>query len=339
MLTSTNIHNNEGIDEYFEQENIMKNNQITEWLVPCNLNMYDLDSAVLNLADLYWRKNANYKVGDILYIYISGVSEVRYKCRVTELNAVIPAGMPNYWLDKEEEKKSLIRNKLELLKSYPPGAITLDNLRANGLKSTIQGPNVLRDDLKEYIRQCDDYYRVVSVPAGRSSSIIKSTLVHAHPDKKGYPNKPVKWLMARETGGVSDVIYEITDTLLYNASSYPEGCDPRINNYIQKRNGGMGFTSDTYKFYLLKPVYKFSNPHVLRPNIQGFTYFSLNDLISRSDTLKIVNGETVIHDINTPTAPADIQTGGNTVRVTCSNCGDVFIKAPRCPRCGQLQKY
>ena len=330
----------DSIDEYFSHDSTMKNNQITEWLVPCNPNLYDIDNAVLKTKEMYWRQNANYSVGDIMYIYVSrDVGEIRYKFEVEKLDIRIPKEMDQYWLDQEEASKNPIRNKLKLLNCFPNGSIRLNDLKAHGLLSRIQGPMKLRGDLKDYIKQCDDYYRVVSVPAGKTGDIIKSTHVHAHPNKKGYPKNPVKWLMARETGGVSDIIYEVTDTLLYNASSYPNDCDPRISDYIQKRNIGIGFTPETYKFYLLKPVYKFSNPFVLRPNLQGFTYFSLNDLMSRSDALKVTNGETVIHDINIPVAPADIQSDGNTVKVTCSTCEEIFIKAPRCPRCGQLQNY
>ena len=73
------------------------------------------------------------------------------------------------------------------------------------------------------------------------------------------------------------------------------------------------------------------HPVVLKPNIQGFKYYSLNELTPHNDTLKITNGQTVIKDINTSAVPAVIKNEDNTIKVTYSNCGEIFIKAPRCP--------
>ena len=45
-------------------------------------------------------------------------------------------------------------------------------------------------------------------------------------------------------------------------------------------------------------------------------------------------------DINTPRKPKIIKPDYNhRMVVVCSNCGYEFIKAPRCPECGQLQDY
>ena len=44
-------------------------------------------------------------------------------------------------------------------------------------------------------------------------------------------------------------------------------------------------------------------------------------------------------NINIAKVPADIQESDNQKMVTCANCSYTFIKAPRCPNCGQLQKY
>ena len=61
-------------------------------------------------------------------------------------------------------------------------------------------------------------------------------------------------MMARATGGISTAIYEVTKTQIYDVSTYPENCSAEIRDYIEMRRGGMGFTEDLYKFYILKPV-------------------------------------------------------------------------------------
>ena len=330
----------DSIDEYFNQNKSTNTRQKTEWLVPCNPEKYDIENAVLNLKEMYWRKNASYSVGDIMYIYVSkGTGEVRYKYEVEELNVQIPETLDNYWLDREEEAKNPARVRVKLLKRYPDGAITLSDLREHGLKSTIQGPFRPTGDLLQYLHEQDDYFRVISFPCGSSIDYIKATNVHAHPFRKGFPSESTKWMMARATGGISTTIYEVTKTQVYDVSTYPENCSAEIRDYIEMRRGGMGFTEDLYKFYILRPVYTFSQPHVLVPNIQGYKYYSLNELIPYRDAVKVIKGFAVTHNINQPLSPVSERREGSIEKVTCANCGFTFIKAPRCPRCGQLQKY
>ena len=330
----------DSIDEYFNQSRTMNTRQKTEWLVPCNLTKFDIENAVLNLEKMYWRQNASYSVGDILYIYVSrGTGEVRFKYEVEELNVQLSETLENYWLDYEERAKNPARVRVKLLKRYPDGAITLDDLRVHGLKSTIQGPFRLTGDLIQYLHEQDDYFRVISFPCGSSIDYINATNVHAHPFRRGFPSESTKWMMVRAKGGISNTIYEVIKTQVYDVSSYPENCRPEIRNYIEMRQGGMGFKENLYKFYILKPVYTFSRPYVLVPNIQGYKYYSLNELIPYKDVVKVAKGLTVTHSINQPLPPDSLWREGDITKVNCANCGFAFIKAPRCPRCGQLQDY
>ena len=50
--------------------------------------------------------------------------------------------------------------------------------------------------------------------------------------------------------------------------------------------------------------------------------------------LKSNEKEHSISDINTPVAPKE-----ETIRLICARCQMTFIKAPRCPECGQLIKF
>ncbi len=330
----------DSIDEYFNHGETMNSYQKTEWLVPCNPAKFDIENAQLNMKEMYWRQNASYSVGDIMYIYVSGgTGEVRFKYEVEELNIHLPETSESYWLDHVERAKNPLRVKVKLLKRYPDGAITLDELRAHGLKSTIQGPFRPTGTLLQYLHDQDDYFRVISFPCGSSIDYINATYVHAHPFRKGYPSESTKWMMARATGGISNTIYEVIKTQVYDVSSYPENCSPEIRAYIEMRQGGMGFKEDLYRFYILKPTYTFSKPYVLVPNIQGYKYYSLNELIPYKDVVKLTKGFTVTHNINQPLPPDSAWQEDTIEKVSCANCGFAFIKAPRCPRCGQLQKY
>ena len=61
---------------------------MTEWIVPCNPNLYRVDDAFAALKKLDWKQTSpKMKVGDIVYIYVSKpVRAIRYKCKVTKVN-------------------------------------------------------------------------------------------------------------------------------------------------------------------------------------------------------------------------------------------------------------
>lgn len=55
------------------------------WLIPANPNIYDIESAFNDLEFIDWRKNANYSVGDYVYIYVSRpIQTIEYLCEVIE---------------------------------------------------------------------------------------------------------------------------------------------------------------------------------------------------------------------------------------------------------------
>lgn len=72
------------------------------WIVPSNLNFYDLDSALNELADGLWysQRVNDISAGDYLYIYVAApISAYRYKCLVTKSNT------PLNQIDVNEDKK------------------------------------------------------------------------------------------------------------------------------------------------------------------------------------------------------------------------------------------
>ena len=53
------------------------------WIVPCNINQFDVDGAFKNLEEVEWKQGINVKVADIVYIYVSSpLSCIKYKCQV-----------------------------------------------------------------------------------------------------------------------------------------------------------------------------------------------------------------------------------------------------------------
>ena len=82
----------------------------TEWIIPCNPQSYNLQAALTNSDEVYWRQNARYEIGDIIYIYLSkGVSAIRYKAIVIRTDIEIKSEDDPYWIDKTMQSQKLQR--------------------------------------------------------------------------------------------------------------------------------------------------------------------------------------------------------------------------------------
>ena len=110
------------------------------WIIPCNINNYNVFGAFKKLKKLNWKQSTNIDIGDIVYIYTSKpYSEITHKCRVLEVNLV-----KTYIADNEFiiDGKPYLNNgrymTLELMQTID-GA-DLEWLKNQGLKGNIQGP-------------------------------------------------------------------------------------------------------------------------------------------------------------------------------------------------------
>ena len=308
-----------------------------EWIIPCNPELYDINTSINTDGFVYWRQNARYSTGDIVYIYVSGrVKRIQYKTTVVDTDIDGTSISDPYWLDKSQETIKLIKVKLKLLKSFAGDDLSFQNLRKNGLNSSIQGPMKLKGSLSEYVRSVDQYYRIVSFSCGPTYDLVKSTCVHAHPVKNGFPKNPTKWLMIRKNGGISEEVFEVVTTIdswpdeVRNLTSYRD----MIVRYADSRKRSYGFeTKDKpYRFYILKKAFDLNPPYIMQPNLQGYRYYELDEIYHNKT-------ESVSDNIN-----AALQADKTIIRndkeyVTCRRCGYQFIKAPRCPECGQLHSY
>ena len=141
-----------------------------QWIISANPNVYDVVSAFNQYDYIDWRQSANHEIGDIIYIYCSDfIKKIKYKCIVEDIN--IPWEQINdddeYWIDKEEYKKSKARKymRLCLQQQIESNDLTFQKLKENGLKGNIQGPMKLESkvDLLSYIEQCFNEDRSKSV--------------------------------------------------------------------------------------------------------------------------------------------------------------------------------
>ena len=95
---------------------------------------------------------------------------------------------------------------------------------------------------------------------------------------------------------------------------------------------------DSYPQYSYEMNYKNKKSQIL-DDVRPYRYDIYNpDLFEKA--LHIIVGKPIKVDINTAIPVKKIeQVDDEKIVCTCPNCNTKFIKAPRCPECGQLIKY
>lgn len=123
-----------------------------EWLISANHNKYNHDQAFKEFGFIDWKQNANYSVGDIVYIYASRpISSLKYKAEVLQVNMTGDATRDDmkYWKDLSQYESGLKKGlfvRFKLLEIFPEDYITLNDLQHHGLVGNIQGPRKLVDE-------------------------------------------------------------------------------------------------------------------------------------------------------------------------------------------------
>ena len=130
----------------------------TVWVISGNTEYYDIVEAFNHLSKIEWQQRANYEVNDIAYIYLTlPHAEIAYKCRVDAINIDFSEREIDdsmyYKTSRLAQSGKYIR--LELLKSYPTGSLTLDKMKGKGVKATFQGPVKATNILLELLNDLD----------------------------------------------------------------------------------------------------------------------------------------------------------------------------------------
>ena len=110
------------------------------WIIPCNINKYQVFDSFKNLKRLNWKQSTNKKVGDIVYIYTSRpYSEMTHKCRVLEVDVKnVYINDEGYVIDGKSYKNHGRYMTLELIENIR--GISLKWLNNNNVLGNIQGP-------------------------------------------------------------------------------------------------------------------------------------------------------------------------------------------------------
>lgn len=122
-----------------------------EWLISANHNKYDHLSAFKELPYIDWKQNANYSIGDKVFIYSAKpTSAIEFMVEVinTDIKGDNALEDKIYWTDMIEYENGRRHSRyvrFKLIKHFDRSKVTIEDLHNNGLVGNIQGPRKLYD--------------------------------------------------------------------------------------------------------------------------------------------------------------------------------------------------
>ena len=133
-------------------------------MISANSSIYDHASSFALNGYIDWKQNANYNIGDTVYIYCTKpLKRVMYKCEVVSCSMSFEESFDDkiFWINTDEYNKSKAGKfaRLRLLSQVDTSLLSLDNLILHGLKAAPQGPVKISSELQAFIeKHFDDYY-------------------------------------------------------------------------------------------------------------------------------------------------------------------------------------
>lgn len=134
-----------------------------QWIIPCDLNYYDIRVAIEKLHIIDLRQNNSFNIDDIVYIYASApYQKIMFKTRVVDVNVPYEQTTDDrdfgkIFEDEEESKRKRHYVRLQLINTSDSEALSLTHLMKYGLKKAPQGAVKCIGDkvqLGKYISEC-----------------------------------------------------------------------------------------------------------------------------------------------------------------------------------------
>ena len=131
---------------------------ITNWIISCNPNDYDVEAAFRDLVQIDWGQSMkNIDTGDIVYIYVGQpYQKIMFQC------VVVKTDMPCWEIDdhkyilREFSSSSDKYMRLHLVKKLDKCNLDLNTLKDHGLRGIIRGPRRVFGYLLNYIEKTID---------------------------------------------------------------------------------------------------------------------------------------------------------------------------------------
>ncbi len=135
---------------------------MTDWLYPANVKFYDVLSAFKE-EQAVWPIHSKIEVGDTVYIYLAAPHKrIAYVCSVKAIDIghemILKYSLP--YIKKSSQakpidKRFMLLENIKLLSHNDNALLSLEALKANGLKGMLMGARKLDNNpqLQEHIRK------------------------------------------------------------------------------------------------------------------------------------------------------------------------------------------
>lgn len=125
---------------------------MTEWITSENFKDYNFVDAFHDLKKVDYRQNANYEVGDIIYIYSSGNEQmIRFKCKVIKIDINELEIDDRKYYGEEQNYESYDKYvELEMIDEYNNDLYSCQALEKHGFTAP-QGAIKVKPEIKEYL--------------------------------------------------------------------------------------------------------------------------------------------------------------------------------------------
>ena len=152
--------------------------QKTSWIIPSNVEAYDVIGAFRKLPEIDWRQSVNYQIGDIVYIYCTKpYQRIIFMTEVQAININFEDTIDDreFWKDQSIFKGAKDRRyvRLKIVKGTETDLLTLSKLLENGLKTAPQGPLRALNQLETFI--CLAFQQ--SIPLDRNDSELPEEII------------------------------------------------------------------------------------------------------------------------------------------------------------------
>ena len=127
---------------------------MADWIVPCNLNYYDVYGAFEKLKALDWKQTCTkIEVGDFVYIYIGApISSIVFKCEVTKVKlTTVEIDDTEFATVGEKYETAPLHMELKLITRYPNDLLSVKKLSEHGLKGRIMCQRKAEDSVSGFI--------------------------------------------------------------------------------------------------------------------------------------------------------------------------------------------
>jgi len=132
-----------------------------EWILPCNVQRYELDAALQNLKKIEWSQSkpiTNIEIGDIVYLYAGvPIQAICWKCEVTAVHRKDSKIDDSIYSHSNEQNTGPLIELKAVRKYNIRYYLSLECLCRHGLSSHPQGPRRvdITPELKEYLHEID----------------------------------------------------------------------------------------------------------------------------------------------------------------------------------------